>query len=537
MLRTRLPVVLSVFGAALALVASTSAGTTGSSAKAVAKPAGTQAPSAQLALQRALAVLAPDRVDARYRAAVANVDPRETTLVLRDLVAAKSRLSAADRRLANALLARPTDGPGVEGPAGWNGTARASKKRYCNTRFCIHWVRKTNERPSLADSSPNNNRPDYVDKTIANMNDVWSTEINQYDYKKPLKDGRSGGHHGGNPNTKVDIFISNIGDQGIYGYCTTDDPRVNSNNHRQNSAYCVIDDDFSPAEFTSGATRNKANQVTLAHEFFHAVQFAYDTFDNRAMMEGTATWMEDEVFNSVNDNRQYFNRSPIGPTPWAPLDLFASSGAFANWQYGTWIFYRFLSENAGPGVNDDVPLVIRRIWQQAVGKTRQGFGAIAPALADPPFNTSVVEQMMTFGEWNSAPGGPDHYREGAAYPTATPNTTPGVGGLLGPSGTDSPQVEMLRRSNDYVRYDPVGTGGGSTLDFSGVSIPGGAATDVTAFAFAADNSIVDTQSVANGESIAFAAATVDRVVVVLTNAGASNFTIPNTFDFTVEVNP
>ncbi len=439
MSRARTPIFLVVVALALALVAAGSAGAARSVAKATGTPSNG---SAQVALQRALAVFAPAEVDARFRSAVAGVQPSDATIVLRDLVAAKARLSGADRQLANDLLARPTDGPGFEGPAGWNGTAQGSKKRFCNTRFCIHWVTKTNEAPSLVDSSPNNNRPDYVDRTIANMTATWNKEIVAYDYKKPLPDRASGGHSGGNPNGKIDIFISNIGDQGIYGYCTTDDPRTSQSSHRQTSGYCVIDDDFSPSEFTSGANRDAANKVTLAHEFFHAVQFAYDFFDNRTMMEGTATWMEDEVFTSVNDSRQYLVDSPLGSEPWLSLDE-TYDGRL--WQYGTWIFYRHLSENLGAGAGDS-PVIIRRIWEKAVGGARQGFKAVAPALSDR--GTSLIAQMRTFGQWNSAPGASGHYREGNSYPTATPNTTPGAGGSLGGirhRGRQDRDVEALQR--------------------------------------------------------------------------------------------
>jgi hypothetical protein len=36
-------------------------------------------------------------------------------------------------------------------------------------------------------------------------------------------------------------------------------------------------------------------KVTAAHEFFHAVQFAYDIGEDGWLMESTATWMEEHV--------------------------------------------------------------------------------------------------------------------------------------------------------------------------------------------------------------------------------------------------
>ena len=42
------------------------------------------------------------------------------------------------------------------------------------------------------------------------------------------------------------------------------------------SGYCVLDDDYARSEFGPTNTPRENLQVTAAHEFFHAVQFAYD---------------------------------------------------------------------------------------------------------------------------------------------------------------------------------------------------------------------------------------------------------------------
>ena len=81
-------------------------------------------------------------------------------------------------------------------------------------------------------------------------------------------------------------------------------------------------------------------QVTAAHELFHAVQFAYDYYEDGWFMEATATWAEDELFDDVNDNVQYLRRSPI-TLPGRPMDKFEDDGVF---HYGVWIFFRYLTE-------------------------------------------------------------------------------------------------------------------------------------------------------------------------------------------------
>ena len=459
---------------------------------------------AQYSLQRALAILAPRLADARYGSAVAHADPREATMALRDLAARVGSLSKGDRRLAMTLLARPTDGAS-EGPAGYVRVPKANRKRTCTTRFCIHWVTSGSERPSLVDLN-RNRRPDYIDKTVRTMNTTWRKEIGSMGYKKPRSDFRSGPHHGGNPNGKIDIFIANIGNRGLYGYCTTDDPLINRNTHRQNSAYCVFDNDFRRSEFPTGASKLAALKVTAAHEFFHAIQFAYDTFEDRAFMEGTATWMEDEVFTGVNDNVQYLQQgSPMDPVnnaqrgPWVPLDT-----GHASVQYGTWIWYRFLTE-----VHNDA--IIKQIWVKSVGKANYGFKSIAAILV--ARGSSLTAMLAQFGSWNVAPA--SFYAEGARYPTA------GVfpGGTLNAPQAVTWDFGMFHLSNDYVAVTP---GAALTLTLT-IDFPPGAGA-ATAVRFGTDGSVtlLPIPLNANGDgllAVPFAATTTSKVVVVVTNPG------------------
>ena len=83
--------------------------------------------------------------------------------------------------------------------------------------------------------------------------------------------------------------------------------------------------------------------MTAAHEFFHAVQAAYDWFEDAWFMESTAAWMEDEVYTDINDNLQYLTSSPLRH-PEVPLD-FGNTDDF--YLYGAWIWWRFLSEYLG----------------------------------------------------------------------------------------------------------------------------------------------------------------------------------------------
>ena len=199
-----------------------------------------------------------------------------------------------------------------------------------------------------------NGIPDYVETVDTTLENVWSTEVGAMGYRAPKSDANSP-HHG--PDSKLDVYIANIGNKGLYGYCTTDDPHTTKPSYRywDMSAYCVLDDDYAPAQFPPPyANGLAALQVTAAHEFFHAVQFAYDYSEDSWFMEGTAAWMEDEVYDAVNDNRQYLSRSALAK-PSVPVDR--GNGFY---QYGAWIFWRYLTESFDPDL-------VRETWVYADG--------------------------------------------------------------------------------------------------------------------------------------------------------------------------
>jgi hypothetical protein len=368
---------------------------------------------ATYALLRAESLFHPRQVAARIGASV-STDPREATLILRDLVAHYKGLSPAQKTRADQILARPTDG-GAD-PAGDGYAVAEHSPADCDADVCIHWVDSTSDAPAAADGNTNG-IPDYVDSALSVAANVWTAEVGHMGYRAPLGDTSSSNDGG---DGKLDIYLADLGNQDLYGYCTTDDPNAFDPNYQFGnvSAYCVVDNDYSPAQFQTGASGLAALEVTTAHEFFHAVQFAYDAFDDSWFMEGTATWMEDEVYNAINDNRQYFSTSPLRQY-WLPLDTAAkASPGYRGWWYGSWVWFRYLSERFGAGQTDD-PALIRSMWQRAgdaPGDPDQySIQAVKSAVKAEHGTGAVFREVFgTFKAWNRNPA--KHYREGAAYP-------------------------------------------------------------------------------------------------------------------------
>ncbi len=80
-------------------------------------------------------------------------------------------------------------------------------------------------------------------------------------------------------------------------------------------------------------------QVTAVHEFFHAIQFSYNCYEEFWFMEATAVWSEDELFNDINDFYRYI------PTFFSnPDDPIGTEG---NFMYGTCIFFQYIDEHLG----------------------------------------------------------------------------------------------------------------------------------------------------------------------------------------------
>src|SRR4051794_15636760 len=192
-------------------------------------------------------------------------------------------LPADQRRQAAEILARPTDNP--HDPFGQDYSVPA--KRKCSQHICIHWV------PTTADAPPSRH---WVNKSLNTMNRVWNFEVHQLGYHRPISDGSRGGGGSG----KFDVYLKELHSQGLYGLTVAE--QRTSFSRRLYSSYLLLDNDYK-GYGTSG--RETSLEVTAAHEFFHAIQYAYDVREDTWLKEATSTWMEERFDDRGNDNRQY----------------------------------------------------------------------------------------------------------------------------------------------------------------------------------------------------------------------------------------
>jgi hypothetical protein len=374
---------------------------------------------AQYALERARSLFRLGAVRGEF-GAVSRPGPRDATPILRDLAIRHRFLPSTDRAEATGILARPS-----------------ANRTWCDPArpLCFHWLA----------SGPNAASPGDVTQTEETVAGVYDLEVGTYGYLPPLADGTNGG------NSSTDIYLRDVGKDGLFGYCTTDDPNP-SGPYYDVPAYCVLDNDFSPLQFGNSQTPEEFRDVTAAHEFFHAIQFHYDFFEDLWLMEGTAMVMEDQYADGVNDNVDYLGHSAL-TSPGTPVDR--GSGRF---EYGAWIFWRFLIEDRGELAN---PVIIKQIWERADGSSDEDGGG--PDTVGPDdYSLQAARHVVAargssfrslFGRFAHVNRRPARfYSEGASYPRAPLSHTYYLG--RGRRGTGWQSTRLRHLASRYFAFKP-----------------------------------------------------------------------------------
>jgi Family of unknown function (DUF6055) len=222
----------------------------------------------------------------------------------------------------------------------------------CSRHFCVHWVEQGLDAPEPEDRD-GDGVPDFVERVLRVAERVHRVENGRLGWREPRSDGRQGGRNG-----KTDVYLSQIGGE-LFGYAAPDRGQATKQHRipRRLHGYLVLDNDYSDFEFPG--TKPLADlQVTFAHEYNHILQFGYDAYQDPWFAEATATWMEDQVYNGINDYLRYVRR-------WVKLyetPLTANSIK----EYGTAVWNQWLARRYGPEI-------IRKAWAGAIDAKPGGF--------------------------------------------------------------------------------------------------------------------------------------------------------------------
>ncbi len=218
---------------------------------------------------------------------------------------------------------------------------------------------------------------------------VWEKEIEEFGFKAPR----------GTDSYYVDIYLGN---KSAYNKASGSYVSISS----YYAGYATAYDDATPYFVINPTISSDILKVTMAHEFFHTVQYAYgfDSVDdtiwdkNIWFLEATAVMMEDEVYDGVND---YINYLPYYLDATYRALEYHNSGI----EYGKVIFAKYLREKYGLGFIKSL-LEHYDLHESVLDDLKERI------VADE--NESLAKSMQRFGLWLHDM--PEHFEEGSLYP-------------------------------------------------------------------------------------------------------------------------
>lgn len=310
------------------------------------------------------------------------------------LGAPPSTAGAADQWAFHAPAARPTDHPDPNRNA--YTVPEAPNSPACTPHFCVHWVDEGIDAPQLTDAD-GNGVPDFVQRVESVAEHVYAIENVKLGWRKPKCDGERGGL-----TCRTDVYLDEIGGA-LFGYAAPDREQATPAHllPRRLHGYLVLDNDYGPREFP-GTTSEHDLEVTFAHEYDHILQFGYDAYQDSWFAESSAVWMEDQVYNGIDDYLRYVRR-------WVKLyDTPLTANSIK--EYGSAVWNKWLAHRYGREI-------VRAAWARAVHTRPGGFSVAAydsaiRAAGRSDFNRDFARFADDLPEWRTD----SVFPEGRLYP-------------------------------------------------------------------------------------------------------------------------
>ncbi len=223
----------------------------------------------------------------------------------------------------------------------------------------------------------------------------WDVEVNQLGFNEPRNI----------QNNLIDIYIGNIQAYNYeYSYYQEIDPSYAgwaSSYSSDNTPFFVLSDIISEEEL----------KTTIAHEFFHAIEYSYfqesnilydKWIKNIWWLEATAVLMEDEVYDNINGYiyfaNKYFNNTEM------PIETFDGSH-----EYSLVIFAKYIKEKFGFDI-------IKKSLESLETSGDDGFFEILDTIFKDDYNSSMNDELINFALWISDPLA--YFEEGELYNNA-----------------------------------------------------------------------------------------------------------------------
>jgi len=303
---------------------------------------------------RVWAVLDPQRLPPRFQSQPRRFLKSLTPLLLEVRTHWDSLSPRAKAMLAPYLL-RPTE-PGQEPfPYGHSYLVPAVYYDSPGGHFRIWYVTSTRDSP-VPVYTHGDTIPDWIHLCAQVFDHVWEVEVDSLGYRQPPADGPWYGDEDYGGDSRYDVYVEDLDNHWVYGY-TQSEYVVPEGHPLATTSYLVVDNDYSSSIYPTPG--NAGLMVTAAHEFFHAVQFAYDTREERFFMEISSTWMEDVVYDAVNDYYYYLASGSSALFNCPELSLVTFDGIH---EYSSCVWAHYLAKRFGRRI-------MREIWEGCVQKT------------------------------------------------------------------------------------------------------------------------------------------------------------------------
>lgn len=379
-------------------------------------------------LNKAFALFGPERLAPQFQSDTAGPSKCATPVVL-EIQAAWEDLSPVAQKILAPYIQRPPTQHAFNSPGGL---------------FKIHYDTSGPHAvfQPYKDSDPDDGIPDYVNRCAEIFDHVWTMQVDTLGYDVPPSDGTKGG------DARYDVYLRH--QPGAYGVAFPEDHSSQYPGRNAWTSYIYVDPTYDGFGYSDPLD---PLSVTAAHELFHAIQFAYNLGAGTWYMEISSVWMEDVLYDEVNDYRAYLRS--FYDLPEVSLD----SSEPSLHQYGSCVWNFFLAESYGTDI-------VRQIWEECITSSPvSGFNAVIAL-----YGSSRDEAFRQFTVWNyltgpRANGSHPHYEEASDFPSVYAaegySTYPVFDGTV--AYGDLPD----HLASNYVRFSSDGSPGDLKIFFTG----------------------------------------------------------------------
>ena len=286
---------------------------------------------------------------------------------------------------------------------------------YRSTHFRLHYTLSGSDAVPTEDISPHNGVPDYVDLCAEAYERAYHIELELMGFKTPLDDFWMRDNGG---DEKLDVYLFSgpwLGFtapewfQRVLATAGTAIPYFGMNSRMY--------------DFFGKSEGKRFLQTTAAHEFLHAIQFAYSYQMPRWFMEASATWMESNAYDGglIDDGDSIPDPDELGETnaydqysgqmrrwlhnPDIALDFFNGDH-----EYGSVIWVHYITERFDQSV-------VKQVYEGATEGSFREMGNFWDVFHN--YGTNLAETFKTFTVWNYFTNDRDdgnHYFNGHRYP-------------------------------------------------------------------------------------------------------------------------